>query len=250
MLATASAAPSEVAGEQAGVASSDNSVQMRLATQQHWVKCQVGDLLAPGDSIRTGPKSSASLLLSDQTMMRLGANTEVKLVSLTESGGTLTEKFLVRVGRTWAKVTPGNHFELRGPNAVAAVKGTVLEMDCAEGGATRVNGWDGSARFTPTRGKPVMLHRSKALVATSQESHTDICMVDPKDSWQHWNRECDQRLEVAFGEIRGKNSMEQTRPGPTGGGGTRSLEAPKKTKIPLNRTTLKDFNTRYMRKLK
>ena len=253
------AAPREAAGEQAGVASSDNIVQIRLRSQDRWVPCQVGDLLVPGDSIRTGDRSSASLLLSDQTMMRLGANTEVKLVSMTDSSGTLCEKFVVSVGRTWAKVTPGNNFQLHGPNAVAAVKGTVLEMDCSKKGVTRVNVWEGSVRCKPSHGEAVEIASLQSMVADHRGGHMEICAVDERDGWQRWNREFDRRLEVAFVEPprrRGGEPVVETGPPEpvveTAPGGPPVLRppvapiagAPYRKRIKLDRALLRRFQAR------
>ena len=140
----------EAATSQAGVAATDNQVEKSLGSGS-WQSCQVGDVLRAGDKIRTGKESSASLLLADHSMMRLASNTELKIVDLTEQeNGCLVRRFQLSVGRVFSDVTPagkGNPsvYEVKGPNAVAAVHGTAFEMDATDQGAdTDVQVWDGT----------------------------------------------------------------------------------------------------------
>lgn len=139
----------QAATSQAGVAATDNQVQKSLGKSQTWQNCQVGDILQAGDRIKTGKNSSASLLLADQSVMRIGSGTELEIVDLTEQeNGCLMRRFQLRVGRVFADVTPGaptgSVYEVKGPNAVAAVHGTAFELDTANPGGTDVKVWDGS----------------------------------------------------------------------------------------------------------
>ena len=256
-VAMASAKGLEAAGRQAGVASTGNKVELRLASTNKWITCQVGDLLAPGDTIKTGPKSTAALLLSDQTMMRLGENTEITLVSMAENSGSLTEKFMLGVGRAWANVTPGNHLQIEGPNAVAAVKGTVLEMDCPGRGLTKVRVWEGVVECQSHK-KKFSLEAGHGLAADAKGARPELCALDPKDQFQNWNVAFDKQLEVAFVDppmvVRGDPSFPAPRPtrpimkgqtpAESGGGGEAKPEPAPRTKrkrIIITPEMLKDF---------
>ena len=235
------AKPLEAASEQAGVASSDNVVKMRLAGSTGWKPCSVGDMLAPGDSIQTGEKSAASLLLSDQTMLRLGPNTEIKIVSLKPLPSGLTERFLMSAGRAWARVTPGADFQLQGPNAVAAVKGTILEMDCTKKNTT-VKVWQGTVQCAAGN-QTFELCKDRSVVADARSAHPGTCSLDSKDSWQSWNMACDQQMQVAFndppGGIHDNIKLEVTS---TAAMRTVEKKQAYKPRIALSRKVLSQFN--------
>jgi hypothetical protein len=92
----------------------------------------LGQLLGPGDRVRTGEGGSLHLVLADGSSLVLGPNTEMTLESLGPGGqGSNTVLRLVRglMNAIVEKLTVGAVFEVRTANAVAAVKGTDFEVD-------------------------------------------------------------------------------------------------------------------------
>jgi hypothetical protein len=82
-----------------------------------------------GEVLRTGPGARLKVTLRDDSVLSLGADTELKLDHLAQSGPaggpgslfTLAGGFLrTVVGR----LRPGSIFEIRSPSMVAAVRGT------------------------------------------------------------------------------------------------------------------------------
>ncbi len=160
----------EAAAEKAGLATVTGKVEkLQLGA---WSQAQAGDLLAPGDRVRTSKDSLAVVLLDDCTSLRLSAQSELVIVSMTTMQLT--------TGRVWVNAQKGTTFELKGPNAVASVKGTSFEMTDL---ACKV--WHGRVDCS---GKPVGMG---SQYAGGQVSGFDL--FDP-DSFQSWNIRCDNVL--------------------------------------------------------
>lgn len=187
----------EAATSLAGVAATDNLVEKKIGSA-HWGPCEVGDLLKPGDRIRTGASSSASLLLADKTMMRLAQNTEILIVDLAEKDGGFWRSFQLNSGRVWSDVTPGSgHFEVKGPNAVAAVKGTAFEVDAdGEEDGTDVRVWEGQVecRSLSDADGPLQINANEEFRAYRRKKAFRT-LINPvnADPWQKWNLETRKR---------------------------------------------------------
>lgn len=195
----------QVAGDRAGVLYRSGRVEVLTSSSAGWRACAEGELLGPGDRVRTGPESSAALVLYDQTVMKLGEETELVLVDLTQDGTSLVRRFRLELGRVWSDVTPmkdpGSVFEIEGPDAVAAVKGTAFEVD-VDGTGTDVLVWEGSVQARALSGGPHGLigegsgfahNRFTARRGGSVRwSRFDHARADP---WQRWNLENRRRLQ-------------------------------------------------------
>lgn len=194
----------DAATSQAGVASTDNRVEKSLKAGGGWVVCQVGDVLRAGDKLRTAQDSSASLLLADHSVMRLGPNTEILIVDLTEQeDGCLVRRFQLSLGRVFSDVTPSagkpSIYEVKGPNAVAAVRGTAFDMDTAEVGSTDVKVWDGTVEVKGQQEGA----KSEMVRGDGAENHLRVnqegryqrlrFLRDHADAWQVENLETRKR---------------------------------------------------------
>lgn len=60
-------------------------VTVRRGSAKGWESAQVGQPLATGDAVRTGPASSASILCADESQIKLNENTIVILKSIAPS---------------------------------------------------------------------------------------------------------------------------------------------------------------------
>jgi hypothetical protein len=82
-----------------------------------------GDVLAAGDTIRTGPGASAAITYIDGSSVRVEADAEIVVMSLRTSDSTALEA----LGRAWQVVTKLVHgssrYEVRGPSSTASVRG-------------------------------------------------------------------------------------------------------------------------------
>ncbi len=96
-------------------------------------RCNPEELLVSGWKLETKANSSADLLLWDKSSIRITQNTKITIVDLTETeNGNFIRRLEVSVGRVWVDAQKGgaqDTFEVKGPQAVAAVKGTSFLVD-------------------------------------------------------------------------------------------------------------------------
>jgi len=105
--------------------------QAELEDGGAWSALALGQVLGPGDTVRTSENSSLHLALADGSSVALGPNTEMTLKALGPGGdGSQSVLQLLRgvLNAMVEKVTPGGKFEIESSNAVVAVKGTDFEV--------------------------------------------------------------------------------------------------------------------------
>jgi hypothetical protein len=104
--------------------------------ESEWVASQVGDVLGAGDAARTGAESWLEFRFSDNTLLRLQADSELFLKSLdTFADGSKRTVVELRRGKVWAVIEDGSPFEIETPGLVAGVRGTKFRVDAPEGDA-------------------------------------------------------------------------------------------------------------------
>jgi hypothetical protein len=95
-----------------------------------------GDVLAPGDTVRTGDGARAVLTYFEGSTVSLEPNTDLAI----EDASTLTDGSTIIVmqqnlGRTWHVVTKlvtgGSKYEVKTPASTASVRGTTFTVDVA-----------------------------------------------------------------------------------------------------------------------
>jgi hypothetical protein len=82
-----------------------------------------GEVLATGDTIRTGTGASAEITYFEGSSVRLEADTEMVVVSLSTSDGGAV-RTLERAWHVVTKLINGNsRYEMHGPSSTASVRG-------------------------------------------------------------------------------------------------------------------------------
>ncbi len=131
----------------------DGSVQVRHAGGP-FTPITDGDVVAGGDTVRTGADSHGVLTFFDGTTVELEPETEITIDDLraSASGDKLVAISQV-VGRTWHVVThlvSGNsHYEIKTPTATAIVRGTAFEVAVAADGTTSTETTEGDVSTSP-----------------------------------------------------------------------------------------------------
>lgn len=91
-------------------------------------KVKKGDLVYAGDIIKTLELARAQILLNDGSFVRLNHNTTLELKQ--KGDKKKTNRLKVLFGNLWAKVKKTDSgLEIETPSAVAAIKGTELEVE-------------------------------------------------------------------------------------------------------------------------
>jgi hypothetical protein len=110
--------------------------------------------LATGDSISTAPGALAEIIVDNQSVLRLSGGTEVILTAIQEArkpdaadARALTTRFALLKGKTWTKVQKWAGsivaFQVRMPNAIAGVHGTVFQNDVNADSTSAVSVYQG-----------------------------------------------------------------------------------------------------------
>jgi len=135
------------------------TVELKLPGTADWVPAKVGDRIGEAAVISTGFKSSAVLSVGNSTLT-VRALTRVSLETLMSQNETETIGIGLSTGRVRAEVNPPaggrTNFSVQTPSAVAAVKGTVFEMNTIE-----IFVHEGSISFEPSGDlalRPVMVN--------------------------------------------------------------------------------------------
>ena len=139
-----------------------------------------GDVLAAGDTIRTGSGGVAEITYFEGSSVRLEAETEIVVETLrTEADGGTVIGMMQTLGRTWHVVTKlisgSSRYEVRTPSSTASVRGTVFAVD------VRVDADGPSATVTTSEGVVVhsaadakVAHVTQVRVTAGQESTKSV----------------------------------------------------------------------------
>ncbi len=105
-------------------------VQVLKQGSTTWTAVQEGMALGKGDRIKTGEKSKADIVLGQGTIT-LNEATEFGIKEYSEEGDQIKSTGELALGKLRAKVEKlqaGSTFEIRTPTAVAAVRGTLVDL--------------------------------------------------------------------------------------------------------------------------
>jgi hypothetical protein len=99
-----------------------------------FVPARDGEVIAAGDTIRTGSDALAEITYFEGSSVRIESRTELVIEALsTESDGGTVIAMWQTVGRTWHVVTKlitgSSRYEVRTPSSTASVRGTIFAVD-------------------------------------------------------------------------------------------------------------------------
>ncbi len=138
-------------------------VEIMRNGQTQYAPAEKGSLLFEGDRIKTGELARAAILLDDGSLVRLNANTELALKD--KKPGKQKSRLQLMLGHLWAKISKQeNQLEIETPTAVAAIKGTQLELMFGPDGQTTLIVWDGLVNLNNALGQ-ILVHAAQQGVA-------------------------------------------------------------------------------------
>ncbi|MBW1872184.1 MAG: FecR domain-containing protein, partial [Deltaproteobacteria bacterium] len=126
-----------------------------------WTPLKTGSSVLQGDTIRTGRKSRVEIVLKDESIIRLGSRSKVKIkAALFE--GSKTRQFSAKMmrGKAYAVVSKmvgsESEFKVETSNAVAGVRGTTFRIDSKLDKSTVVRVYTGAVAVSnaPIYAKP------------------------------------------------------------------------------------------------
>jgi len=149
-----------------------------------FVPACTGDLVASGDTIRTGSGASAQITYFEGSTVRVEPQTELVVESLrTEPDGGTVIGMTQTLGRTWHVVTKliegTSRYEVRTPSSTASVRGTVFAVDVsidADGPTATVTTKEGVVIHSAVDPSTAVL--TEVRVTAGQESTTSAKSVE------------------------------------------------------------------------
>jgi hypothetical protein len=122
------------------------SAEIKKNNSGEWTQLVIGAELESGDVIKTGADGLAVLNFFDNSISRLGPNSETSLseVYLDQKNPNKTKVSLkMETGRIWTQVVQlldiESSFEIESSNTVATVRGTVFDFEVTPEGTAKVN---------------------------------------------------------------------------------------------------------------
>jgi tetratricopeptide (TPR) repeat protein len=170
-------------------------VAVRRSSDTRWEPAQVGQSLLTGDSVRTGPASTTSILCVDETQIKLNENTVVifksiapspRLQPVTPAKGEPppSSHYEVPEGEIWLRNKHEKfRFELETPAVTAIIRGTELNIKVQRNGSTRVLLLEGNVCIANPQGE-LCLRPGEAGYAVPGEKPTKQVLVQPADAVQ------------------------------------------------------------------
>jgi tetratricopeptide (TPR) repeat protein len=175
------------------------SIQGQVAVQRRgsgqWEACQVGQTLAAGDAVRTGPASGASILCVDESQIRLNENTIVILKSIAPSPRLQpvtpaqeqpppASRYEVPQGEIWLRNKHEKfRFELETPAVTAIIRGTELNIRVQRNGTTSVILLDGQVCLNNRQGEVCLRPGEEGYIIPGQRPSKRL-LVQPADAVQ------------------------------------------------------------------
>jgi len=135
-----------------------------------------GDFLSIGDSVRTGPLSSADILLGNIGIVRVYENSLVHIESLIDpvTGVTKINMDQGKLYSTLEKLKRGS-FQVKTPTSVASIRGTSFRIIAAQN-ESRLDVLDGKVHINPVQNNTVIEH-VKNFVEANQTVRIDKATV-------------------------------------------------------------------------
>lgn len=109
---------------------SKGQVHLRAAAQKDWEPAKVGARLHSGEIVRTGDRSLAAIVFTDdKSLLKVRSNSSVTIKGQRQKN-SIVKTVTLNLGQIWSKVTKQNtSMRIETPSGVATVKGT--EFNCS-----------------------------------------------------------------------------------------------------------------------
>ncbi len=130
-LGGASTATAEPAVRSARISELRNTVNSKKTNVAEWLTASEGEQILAGGGVRTGAESRVRIDTSDESLIRIGANTEFQLLEFSPQLTDPVTRLQLDAGKLWVQVTQalgGGSFEVETPAGVAAVRGSLMSV--------------------------------------------------------------------------------------------------------------------------
>ena len=189
----------EEATQSARIIDTEGLVEFFQPASSRWHTARSGQELHPGDSVRTGTHSRVSLLLADESLIKLKEQSDFSLAEVAPSAGwallrkgktsppSIQSMFTMRRGGVWfLNKNRAVAIRLKTPMGVVGVRGTELSVQLDgedEDGALRVATLEGQAHVQNDQGE-LTVSRGEEAVARPGLAPTKKLLLHPEEAVQ------------------------------------------------------------------
>lgn len=131
-----------------------------------WGQVSKGQVLEPGDRVRTAAGSRATVTFADGSRVELSANGSFTLQE--SSGQSSSLKLGLGSLKAWITKSLSRRFEVRTPTAVCSVRGTEFSVDVNAQGNTSVQMFSGLLAVADQTGNEVLLKENQSVNVTDK----------------------------------------------------------------------------------
>ena len=152
--------------EAVSISSADGKVLFLKSGSYTWAQVSAGQVLAPGDQLKTAGGARATVTFDDASRVDLnpGSSFTLKESSPQASGMELKLGSL----KAWISKSLNRRFQVRTPTAVCSVRGTEFGVDVDQGGDTRVQMFGGLLAVADKAGNEVLITDRESVSVTSE----------------------------------------------------------------------------------
>src|ERR1041385_1642456 len=131
----------------------EGTVEINRGGTEKWLPAKTNLSLAAGDSLRTGPRSRATVRLSDLSVLRVNEKTVLEIRSQRKSGSALD----LRTGSAYFfNRSKPSSLQFHTPLISGAIRGTEFNLEAAPDGTTTVTLLEGEVGLTNNLGSLVL----------------------------------------------------------------------------------------------
>jgi len=184
-------------------------VEVQRSQKDSWEPVKIKMPLYVKDKVRTAAKSSAEIVLDDNSILRLKERSVMEIRDISEERGARNTSFGVLIGKVWTSVTPqpaGSKFQILSTSATVGVRGTVMAVSVDVEQNMRVLLFEGSAMITTIRAR-MEEAQSLMLSANQAVNITPVVLSQPepikrqeRGEWDDFIKEMDKIKDAAAPE--------------------------------------------------
>ena len=179
-------------------------VSVRLTPEDSFKDAKARQSLVVGDIIKTGPNGRASILLREETQLKVASNTTLIIKDVTthkEKSGALKTLLKLESGEVWTRSKgAGDGLMIETPNATAAIRGTEWSISVRDN-ESKVTVSEGSVQMSNKSGT-VNLGQNEQGVVIGDEAPVKSLVISPRDriQWTYYLSEKKLLGYLKFGE--------------------------------------------------
>ena len=161
-------------------------VSVRLTPEDFFKNAKARQTLVVGDVIKTGPNGRASILLREETQIKVASNTTLIIKDVTahkEKAGALKTLLKLESGEVWTRSKgSGEGLMIETPNATAAIRGTEWSISVRDN-ESKVIVSEGKVQMSNKSGT-VNLGQNEQGVVIGDEAPVKSLVISPRDRIQ------------------------------------------------------------------